>query len=132
MPGERGHQFPAVAAHLQRTPSYPKEVLMSSHPPTLSQQNFNRMKQLAAQLARSVSGPAPNRDNVENWSRDFAALEKAMKLYTTKNDETADVARNVAKATGSWSIYKSGHNEKDKQVIVTALTAVSNAVYKKP
>jgi hypothetical protein len=105
---------------------------MSSHPPTLSEQNFNRMKQLAAQLARSVSGPAPTRDNVENWGNDFAALEKAMKLYTTNNNGTADVARNVAKATGSWSIYKSSPNASDQQAIVNALTAVSTATYQNP
>jgi hypothetical protein len=107
---------------------------MSGHPPTLSEQNFNRMRQLAAQLARSVSGPAPTRDNVENWSKDFAALEKAMKLYTDKNKNMgiADVIKNVAKATGSWSIYRTNPNPTDKRAIVAALTAVSNANYVKP
>jgi hypothetical protein len=105
---------------------------MSGHPPTLSEQNFNRMRQLAGQLARAVSGPAPSRDNVENWSSDFAALEKAMKLYTAKMTGTADVIKNVSKATGSWSNYKNHPNDKDKRIVVDALTAVSNAKYVKP
>jgi hypothetical protein len=107
---------------------------MTDHPPTLSEQNFNRMRELAAQLSRSINGPAPTRDNVENWSKDFASLEKAMKLYTqnNKNMGISDVIKNVAKATGSWSIYKSRPNPTDKQVIVASLTAVSNATYVKP
>lgn len=105
---------------------------MSAHPPTLSRQNFNRMTQIAAQLARAISGPAPSRDNVENWSNDFNNLEKAMQTYIKNNAGTAAVARNVAKATGSWSIYKTNPNDADKQAIVAALTAVSTATYVDP
>ena len=78
--------------------------------PSLHQQNFERLRGSAEQVAAILTAnPNPNRDQQENINSQFDAMKKAVDAYCTKTAGTENVLLAWNRASTEWQSLVSGH-----------------------